>query len=437
MSLERMRQNRFVALVLNNLQTPLLRNAYALLINTGASAGFGFLFWIAAARLYPREVVGINSAAISTMMLLASLSQLNLNSALNRFIPTLGGRAPRFVLSAYAVTALLAAVTATLFLFGQAALSQQVRFLELGNGFAIWFVLATMIWVVFALQDATLIGLRAAIWVPVENSVFGLAKLIFIVLLFFLLPDTALFVAWTLPVVFLILPINWLIFARLMPKHAKMAPTQTITLGGISRYVTADYVGQLLYLGSSSLLPLIIIEQLGPATNAYFQIAWSIALTAALMSDSMTQSLTVEGANDPEQLRHFVVKIARQLSFILLPLVAILVIGAPYILLLFGRDYSTEGAVVLQLLSLAALPLAVINVTQSIARVLRRMHLVIIMAGMSCVLSLSLTYFLSIDYGLFGVGLGYLISQVIVALVVPPILLFAVFRAAPTPTRPA
>ncbi|MFE0225465.1 teichoic acid transporter, partial [Streptomyces albidoflavus] len=71
-------------------RAPLLRNAYALMVNTGVSAVLGLGFWVAAARYYSEEAVGHGSAAIAAMKLLAGLTAVTLMGALARFVPVSG-----------------------------------------------------------------------------------------------------------------------------------------------------------------------------------------------------------------------------------------------------------------------------------------------------------------------------------------------------------
>ena len=71
----------------------LYRNAVYLMINSGVFAITGFFFWMAAARLYPTEAVGLASAAIVASGLLALLSTLGLDCGLIRFLPWSGEKA--------------------------------------------------------------------------------------------------------------------------------------------------------------------------------------------------------------------------------------------------------------------------------------------------------------------------------------------------------
>jgi len=69
------------------LRISLYRNAAYLLMTSGTNSLAGFVFWAMAARLYPAEGVGLASAAISAMGLLALLSTLGMDYGLIRFLP--------------------------------------------------------------------------------------------------------------------------------------------------------------------------------------------------------------------------------------------------------------------------------------------------------------------------------------------------------------
>src|SRR5262249_61936301 len=74
---------------------PMLRNGYALIVSAAVTQVLGFFYWIVAARTAPVAVVGRNSTAISVMLFLAGVAELNLMSTLVRFLPTSGKRPAR------------------------------------------------------------------------------------------------------------------------------------------------------------------------------------------------------------------------------------------------------------------------------------------------------------------------------------------------------
>ncbi len=193
------------AQLLRQLQTPLYRNAYALILSDFVASGLGLLYWALAARLYTPEQVGHNAAAISTMMLLAGLAFVPVRGALLRFLPQAGAQAGRLIGYAYLASVVLALVVSTLFLLGYQAWAPPQDLLARGGAVAPWLPGVVVVWSLFVLQDQVLTGLRQAVWVPVENIGFGLAKIGLLLLLTNWWPHQGIFMAWTLPVPLLVL----------------------------------------------------------------------------------------------------------------------------------------------------------------------------------------------------------------------------------------
>ena len=153
--------------------SPLVRNALALMVSSMGSAGIGIIFWGVAAHLVPVASIGRASAELSAMSLLASLASLSLASTFVRFLPVSGDRTRTFVARCYGTSTSLAVILAVVCViagFGH-------RFLPAALGWRALFIVVVAFWVVFALQDAALTGLRATKWVAVENVLFGLGKL--------------------------------------------------------------------------------------------------------------------------------------------------------------------------------------------------------------------------------------------------------------------
>src|SRR6266545_2524410 len=82
------------------LSNPLFRNAYALMANGGLTGILGLGYWMVAARLYPPEIVGRNSAVLQAIMFVSGLTAINY--MLIRFVPQSGRRTGRLVVGSYA-----------------------------------------------------------------------------------------------------------------------------------------------------------------------------------------------------------------------------------------------------------------------------------------------------------------------------------------------
>ena len=399
------------------LQLPLYRNGYALVLGSGLTSALGLVYWVVAARTYSLAAVGVSAALISAMTLLANLAQVNLKSALNRFLPTAGDTTARFVTRSYAVALGASAVVSVIFLAGLDLWSPRLRFLSERPGLALWFVASTMAWTIFVLQDSVFAGIRQAGWVPVENLVYAVTKIVLLVVLVAIAPTLGAFVAWTLPLLALVVPLNLLLFRRLIPRHvrATRGQEQTVAAGQVARYVAADYAAYLILTVTTGALPLIVLGVLGPEASAYYFVSWSIAYALYLIAAGMGVSMIAEASLDPSLLRAHSRRTVLETARLTVPAVAVVVVAAPLILGLLGGDYSRESVVLLRLLALSALPWMIFVTYTNVARVQRRMRAVI---GANVALSGLVFAFglpLLATLGIQGLGLGWLAAQSTVA----------------------
>jgi O-antigen/teichoic acid export membrane protein len=129
----------------------------------------------------------------------------------------------------------------------------------------------------------------------------------------------------------------------------------------------------------------------------------------------MTTSLVVESARDQEKLVVYGHRILVHSLRLLLPIVAVLVFGAPFILQIFGSAYSAEGSQLLRLLSLAVIPNLVVVLYLGIARVQNQIKGLIIVQGLLSALVIGSSLILMDLFGITGVGWGWLASQTLLA----------------------
>lgn len=408
-----------VTRIVDHLREPLYRNGYALVFSSAATSGLGMIYWIVAARTYSPEIVGLNSAVISAMIFLANFSQLNLHNALNRFLPGAGKGSRRMVLYSYLISLTVAALSSLFFVFGIRIWAPSLGFLGSSLGFILWFVGATMSWCIFVLQDSALVGMRQAIWVPIENLFFALAKIGLLVVFVAILPLYGVLASWTLSVVITILPTNVLIFGRLLQRHIKatLDKAENVTVPQIAKYVAGDYSSSIVNQAVTNLLPVLIVARIGASAGAYYYLSWTIAYVFYLVSRNMGMSLITEASMDQANLRIYSQRLFLQTARLLLPLLVIVVIGAPYILRLFGKTYSAEGSTLLRLLCLSALPYMVISIYVSIVRIQRRLIALFVSLTTPYVLVIILSILLLGRFGVLGVGIAWLVGQSLVAVI--------------------
>ncbi|MER7172062.1 polysaccharide biosynthesis C-terminal domain-containing protein [Streptomyces mesophilus] len=416
--------------------SPLFRNAYALMLNTGISAVLGLGFWLAAARYYSDAAVGQGSAAIAAMKLIAGLAALTLTGAMARFIPVAGRTTGKLILRTYAGSSLAVAFAAGIFLLTLDLWGPSFAFLD-GPLPGLGFLVAVVAWSLLTLQDGVLTGLRSALWVPVGNTVFSIVKLVLLVAFAAAIPTAGVFVSWVAAIAVSVLPLGWLVFRRLVPRHTEATKdtVQPPSLREMGRFLAGDYTGSLFSLAVVYLIPVIVAAQVGSADNAYFYIATTIGGTVNLLAINMGASLTVEGAHDPSQLAANCRAALKRMARIMLPVCAILFFGAPYILAVFGSGYADAATPLLRWFAVGALLRVIIETYFAVLRAQSRTSPLAYLQGALCVLVLGLTLVLLPRMGLTGAGVAEVCSLAVIGSI-SAVRLYGVVRGAPPARAP-
>ncbi len=408
--------------VIAHARDPLYRDAYALVASNLMTSGLGLVYWGLAARLYAPDDLGRDAALISTMLFLSNLAQLNMRVALLRFVPETGAYTARFVAVCFLASGIAAVVASAAFVAIVAAFRSSFPSLEgvLDGGFAAWFIVATVLWSFFTLQDGLLTGLRKAVVVPVENAFYSVVKIGLLVGFAVAVDRYPIFLSWTIPTVLLVVVVTGAAFLRLIPRHAAKTTGRTAAMEPrrLVGFLALDYLASLFATLSVSLLPILVVTYTGAEASAYFYIAWLIVTSLQLVPNYLAASLTVEMVGD---MAGFVRHARRALVHMLrlfVPIVVGLVVAAPLVLLVFGDDYARNGSDLLRLASLGLLPYALNILFIGIARVQRRGRVIVVVQAAIAALTLGGTAVLLPRLGITGVGIAWLTAQLIVGAVV-------------------
>jgi O-antigen/teichoic acid export membrane protein len=404
--------------IVGQCREPLFRNGHALNASALIASAIGLGFWVLAAHHYPMAVVGRNSVAVLVLMFIGGAAQLNLASALVRFLPGAGRKASGLVASTYAVSAAVAVVLATGFLLLIPYVAPELNFLVANWWLALWFTLSSAVWTVFVLEDGALTGLRRTPWVPVENAGFSILKAALVVPIAAVTSGAGIVVSWMLAAICTVIPTNCFLFGRAIPRHVRQSqPGTTVTFEDLRRFVPYDYVGSLCWLAATSLLPLVVIARVGASTSASFSLAWIIAYSLYLVSINLGSSLVAETSADPTTLHHACRRVRIHLLKVVGPGVAVIVIGAPVLLRLMGSAYAAEGATVLRLLAISALPFIFTATAISAYRTRRDTRPVAIINAAVFTMVAVLSVVLLPMIGIAGVGVAWVAAQSSVAVV--------------------
>ncbi|MCQ4083276.1 hypothetical protein NGB36_22385 [Streptomyces sp. RB6PN25] len=388
------------------------------MLNTGVSAVLGLGYWLVAARYYPDAAVGRGSAAIAAMKFLAGIAAVTLTGALARFIPVAGKHTARLVVRTYLASAAVVTAAALVFLLTLGLWGPSYHFLHgLLPGLA--FIGSVIAWSVLTLQDGVLTGLRSAVWVPVGNTVFSTGKLVLLVVLAALVPATGVFVSWVAAIALSVLPLGWLVFRRLIPRHIEATRAGAVPPTGreVRRFLAGDCTGSLFALAVVYLVPVLVASRISPQDNAYFYVTSTIGSTVDLLAINMGASLTVEGAHDPSRIAENCRAALGRMARIMIPICMFLAVFASPVLHVFGPAYAAEAAPLLRLMALASLTRVLFEAYFGVLRAQSRTSRIAVLQGLLCVLVLGSTMALLHPLGIVGAGVAELASQSVIAVV--------------------
>jgi O-antigen/teichoic acid export membrane protein len=163
-------------------------------------------------------------------------------------------------------------------------------------------------------------------------------------------------------------------------------------------------------------LPILITNTIGAKFSAYFYLDMMIANLLYIIPMATSQSLFAEGSYGKTELKVHLKKAIKIISLILIPAILVTFLFGKYILLAFGKEYSSEGVIFLQILAISGIFLSINYIGNSIFYIKHRIKLMILVnfIGASIILSLSIIF---IHNNLLGIGVGWMLGQGITSVI--------------------
>lgn len=386
------------------LHSPVVRASLALIVNTGLNAVLGLAYWVTAARLLPSDIVGAGAAGVSSVMFVASLGWAGAQFVLLRYVPVAGRATGRLVVAAY-IVALVAAVSAGVVFLLAARQQPDLAFLTADVAAGALFLGAVATWVVFSLQDAVLVGIGRAAWVPLENAAFGFTKLALLVVLTTLASPWALVASWFGATVALVLIVNAILARRpTRDQDPSLPPARRLVRFGLEQHAIT-----ILVASSDTLVPLLVLAVLGPASNAYYYAAWTVSFSLRLMVVNIGSALTAEssrtGVDRAAASRHA----SRLAALLIAPIVLVTFVIAPFLMRIYGDEY-VAAADALRLFALGLVPFAIVSLFIARQRVAERGGAALAVAALAAAVTLTVSVVAVPAYGITGTGAAWLIG---------------------------
>jgi O-antigen/teichoic acid export membrane protein len=339
-------------------RAPLFANAGYLLAIEIVNSLFGFLFWGLATRLYQPAEVGTATAALSAVALVSGIAGLGIGNGIIRFLPE-AQPVDRLVNSGFTFVVMAGLVIGTVFLVGLPIWSPSLLVLQRSVPALAGFLLFSIIMTLNAAVRSVFVAHRRALYAFIHAiAVNGLR-----------LPLLAVLTGWRSAGILLSIGLGFFLafglsLAVLLPRlqpHYRFRPQLDVSiLRVVLPFSLGNHVAGLLAQSSRMLLPLMILEMLGPVSSGHAYIAWMLGSFLMTPGLALAGSAFAEGANAPHDSARIVTR-AAAIGFLLTCGGALVMgLGAPRLLLLFGPTYAQESADLLRWLA-AAGPLAVVT----------------------------------------------------------------------------
>ncbi|NRQ32315.1 glycosyltransferase [Nonomuraea sp. NN258] len=386
------------------LRNVLVRGTFLLLVNTVLLAAGGFAFFTLAARNYPVEAVGWLTAVTASVNLLSTVAALGLPTTMLRHLTTAAD--PRG-LAAMAVTAVGAAggALALTSLLVLAPLLPGGPELVGQPGTVAMVTVLVMVTAVGGTLDAGLIATRGTGPLLAKNLA-GIAVKVGASVPLVPLGVDGLILAYGGGTLLATVLGGAALWPRLTRAVRRARPGELLR-----RYLpfsAAGYVATALGMLPSTVVPLEVLAVRGPQAAAYFAIAFQVAAVLNFIPSASAQVLFAEAQRI--SLRRYLRKALVGVYGLLVPAVAVVVLGAPYLLAAFGSGYSAQAAQTLRILGLAALVSGGNYLVDTILISRDRTGAYVFMNGVNAVLVLGLVAVL-LPVGLEAAALGWALAQ--------------------------
>jgi O-antigen/teichoic acid export membrane protein len=399
--------------IVEHLRGPLYRNSFFLMLNTVVTSGLGFFFWMVVARFYTEAEVGWGSAIISAISLLAMLSVPGFGAALIRFLPK-AENPQAMINSCLTLSGLIAVVISVIFIAGLDFWSPALAFIKENPVFAAAFVFFVLAQTLYGAIASVFIARRRADFTLYKSIVFSLLKIPLPILLVLFFHAFGIAASWGIAAAVALVVALFFFVPRVQP-HYKPVPSLNLSvIGGMWRYSSGSYIARLFNSAPALILPIMVVNLLGAAQNAYFYVAWMIAGLLFAIPAAVSNSLFAEGAHFEEDLWGNVVKSLKFVFLILVPAVVLLLLVGKWLLLLFGEGYSESGLLLLRILCVASLFAGVSIIYTATLRIEDRMRELGLIFGFVTVVTLVGSYFIMPQVGLVGIGYIWLAVQGVV-----------------------
>jgi O-antigen/teichoic acid export membrane protein len=349
----------------------MVRNSLYLILSAGIQAALGFAFWIIATRLFSAADVGLASSLVSAITLIAFIAVLGLNTGFVRYLPT-ASDPNAMITSGLILAAICGSVIGLGYVLLTPVIAPRLAFVDHSFAMATGFVLFSAGAALTVLTDSVFIAARRAGYNALADGGIGASTKVALTLA---LVGTGAYGVFTASACgFAAAALASVVLMAIALRWRPTLGGRLHVLKPLLQFSAATYVGNVLDLLPGLVLPLIIIDRLGPTRLAYYAVAFQVAMIVYTGVNAVGQTFLAEGSQANADWRGLLRHSGRVVIMVCVPLSLALTAASHWILLAFGVKYSEYGAMSLVMLSLGAVPLSANNWLWTILRLSGRLR---------------------------------------------------------------
>lgn len=384
----------------------LYRTSFFMAFANLIGAGCGFFFWIIAARLYTVEQVGLATALISSLALVALFSTLGFDSSIIRFLPL---EDKGKVISASLIVTTVACILAGAIYIILAMILTPSMPLWQEPGYSLAFISVAV------LNSITVMGGYAFI-ADRKADLYLMQNLMQAIRIPALLPLTflgvfgifgAIGLGYLAAAIYILVKIQ-LRITRLMPKVDQQFIRKSF------RFSSLNYLSSLLFAAPTLIMPILVLSLLDEAEAAKYYIAFALGTLVLIIPSSFGTSLFVEGSHG-NALRKSALRAGGATLGIMLPAVMVLFFFGDRLLGLLKGEY-VEAFDLLRIIALSSFPVACYSLFIPIQNVRMKVESILKLNALRCILLLGSSYVLVNKYGILGAGYAWMATYLVIVL---------------------
>ena len=389
----------------HQINDPLYKSSLYLMLSSITAAGFGFIFWIIAARLYPPEDVGIATALISSVSLLVLLSRLGFDQSIIRFFPERNKN--KVFSTSLIITTVFVILLGIIFILGIQIWSPNLAII---TSIPIIYLIFLVFSSIFSLTGIAFVALRKAKFYFLQN-LLNCSRIIFLFPLVFL-GAIGIFSSVGISVIITsLLPLYFLYRFKI-----RLSGIDVEYLKESFNFSIGNYFSGFFLTAPNMILPIMVFNLLGAEKAAYYYISYAITSLLFLIPAAFGMSLFVEGSHG-ESLKRISKKSIIAIFFILVPAVFFVFFFGDYLLMLLGKSYI-QGFDLLRIMIFSSIFFSIVQMYISIKKAQKDIQKLIIVSGLNFILILGLSYGWLLSYGLVGMGYAWIIAYGLTTIII-------------------